>query len=195
MEGLVSSFIDVVVRPGKFYSSMSRRGGFGEPIKFFLVFSSIGLMINIIGTSLIYGNLSLSYVPVLFFTLEAALFVGSFVAAMILHIVWKALGSKESYETSYRVFAYSAAISPFTSVIAFIPNVGIAISMVWVFILLIIASSKVHEIKQSLALAVWGLVGAFMIVLTLSYELGYKKTISIMAKNDTQTLSQQSEQQ
>ena len=192
--GVVSSFIDVVFRPGSFYSTMSRRGGFGEPISFFLIFSSIGLLINIIGTSLMFGNPSLSYVPVLFVALEAGLFVGSFVAALLLHIVWKALGSRESYETSYRVFAYSAAISPFTSIIAFIPDVGIAIAMVWVFILLIIASSRVHNVKQSVAFAVWGIVGALMIVLTLSYELGYKKTFSMMAKNTHQTMSDSARQ-
>ncbi|RMG73248.1 MAG: hypothetical protein D6710_03710 [Nitrospirae bacterium] len=119
----------------------------------------------------------------MFIAIEAGIFVGGFLAAFLLHILWKVLGSGENYETSYRVFAYTAAISPVTSVIAFVPALGVAIAMAWVFLLLIIATSRVHGIKKPVAVAVWGVVGVLMIMLTLSYELGYKDTVSLLAKS------------
>ncbi len=193
-ESVFSQFTGILFNPSRFYSSMPKKGGFGEPIKFFLLFSSIGLIINILGTSLMFGNPSLKDVPILFFSIEAAIFIGGFIAAFLLHILWRLIGSRESYETSYRAFAYTAAISPVTSVIAFLPTVGIALAMAWVFLLLIIASSKVHGIKQPLAVAVWGVVGALMIMLTLSYELGYKDAVSLIARTShtTATAAEQS---
>ncbi len=194
-EGVLSQFIGVLFNPFRFYSSMPKKGGFGGPIRFFLLFSSVGLLINILGTSLMFGNPSIKDVPLLFFSIEAGIFLGGFIAAFLLHLVWKVLGTEESYETSYRAFAYTAAISPVTSIIAFLPNIGIALAMAWVFLLLIVASSRVHGIKQPLAVAVWGVVGALMIMLTLSYELGYRGTVSFIAKsaNNTATAAQHSQ--
>lgn len=189
-EGVVSQFFGILFNPSRFYSTMPKQGGMGEPIRFYLIFSSIGLLINILGTSLMFGNPALKDVPLLFFSIEAGIFIAGFIAAFLLHLVWKVLGSEESYETSYRAFAYTAAISPVTSVVAFVPTVGIVLAMAWVFVLLIIASSRVHAIKQPLAVAVWGVVGVLMIMLTLSYELGYRGAVSLISKASHTSVAQ-----
>lgn len=99
----------------------------------------------------------------------------SFIAAGILFIIWKIMGSQENYETAYRCAAYSSGIIPVTSVLGFIPYLGSVAGLLWGFYLIITASIEVHKIKSSLVWTVWGIIAALFIILSLSVQYAARK--------------------
>ncbi|NOY64830.1 MAG: YIP1 family protein [Nitrospirae bacterium] len=174
---IVYTAVQVISNPRKFFSSMPREGGFKEPMTFFFAMAAIGWLINLTGTTLILGKSSVVSFLVMAIVGPAILFLSGFLGALILHIIWQILGSDASYETSYRTLAYATGISPLTSLISFIPVVGVPFSIAWAVFLIIIGSVEVHKIKNSLAWAVWGVVGLFLVVSTVVVQLNMHKTM------------------
>jgi hypothetical protein len=168
---------------------MPREGGFKEPMTFFFSMAAIGWLINLIGTTLILGKSSIISFLVMAVVGPAILFVSGFLGALILHIIWQILGSNASYETSYRTLAYATGISPLTSLISFIPVVGVPFSIAWAIFLLIIGSIEVHKVKNSLAWAVWGVLGLFLIVSTVVVQLNFHKNMTELRASSSMELT------
>ncbi len=177
-QSIISTSVQVITNPRKFFSEMDPSGGYAEPMKFFFAMAAIGWLINLVGTTLMLGKASLVSFLAMAIAGPAVLFIAGFAGALILHIIWQILGSNASFETSYRSVAYATGISPLTSLISFIPVVGVPFSIAWAIFLLITASVEVHKIRQSLAWAVWGVVGAFLIVSTITVQFFYNKNLS-----------------
>ena len=177
-QSIISTSVQVITNPRKFFSEMDPSGGYAEPMKFFFAMAAIGWLINLVGTTLMLGKASLVSFLAMALAGPAVLFIAGFAGALILHIIWQILGSNASFETSYRSVAYATGISPLTSLISFIPVVGVPFSIAWAIFLLITASVEVHKIRQSLAWAVWGVVGAFLIVSTITVQFFYNKNLS-----------------
>ncbi len=186
--GIVSKAVQVISNPRRFFSSMPREGGLKEPMTFFFTMAATGWLINLTGTTLILGKSSVVSFIVMAIVGPAILFLSGFLGALILHIIWQILGSDASYETSYRTLAYATGISPLTSLISFIPVVGVPFSIAWAVFLIIIGSVEVHKIKNSLAWAVWGVVGLFLIVSTVIVQLNIHKSISELRASSSMEL-------
>ena len=176
--GIISTTVQVISNPRRFFSSMPREGGFKEPMRFFFTMAAVGWLINLTGTTLILGKPSVVSFLVMAVAGPPILFLSGLLGALILHVIWQILGSDAPYETSYRTLAYATGISPLTSLISFIPVVGVPFSIAWAVFLLIIGSVEVHKIKNSLAWVVWGVVGLFLIVSTVVVQLNMHKNIS-----------------
>lgn len=186
---IISTAVQVISNPRRFFSSMPREGGFKEPMTFFFSMAAIGWLINLIGTTLILGKSSIISFLVMAVVGPAILFVSGFLGALILHIIWQILGSNASYETSYRTLAYATGISPLTSLISFIPVVGVPFSIAWAIFLLIIGSIEVHKVKNSLAWAVWGVLGLFLIVSTVVVQLNFHKNMTELRASSSMELT------
>ena len=115
-------------------------------ILLFLGLGRIGAMATGVG--------SLIFLPI-------AALIGSFIAAAILYVVWKLMGSEEPYETSYRCVAYAAAIYPIAGIVGAVPYLGSIIGMAWAMYLMGVASVEVYGRKQQNAYAVFGILGRF----------------------------------
>ena len=89
--------------------------------------------------------------------------VFGFIASFVLFIIWKIIGSRESFETAFRCYAYVSAIVPINTVISIIPYAGPVLGFVWMTYLIIIASVEVHKIKPLIA---WIVFGAICVVLS-----------------------------
>lgn len=96
--------------------------------------------------------------------------IGSFIVGGMLYLIWQAMGSKESFETSYRCAAYVAGIAPFALLLERIPYAGGILALAWGCGLLVIASERVHGIARTRALAVFGGVFAALALMSVVSE-------------------------
>lgn len=159
----------VITDPAGFYRVMPREGGYSEPLIFNLVMAAIAgaifAVLSIIGlTGAGFGGV------VAIIALPIIMLIGSFIAAAVLFVIWKLMGSSQSYQAAYRCVAYSYAILPVVTIIGVIPYVGTIVRTVWGVWLMVIASVEVHGRQQRTALIVFGILGVFSLMGGLSSE-------------------------
>jgi len=181
INGILPAAKEVITSPGEFYARMPRTGGFLQPLIFMVVLGVVsGLILSVLsliglapGEGLITGLAALIFVPII-------VGIFGFVGAAILFVIWKIMGSQESYETAYRCMAYTAAIMPITTVLNLIPYLGVVIGLVWVTYLLVTASIKVHDIKPQTAWIGFGVICAVFVFVSVSAEMAARKLSSDM---------------
>ncbi len=189
IRGILPTVREVIVNPGGFYATMPRSGGFLQPLVFMIVLGVVsGLILSVLsliglapGGGLITGLAALIIVPIL-------IGIFGFIVAAVLFVIWKIMGSQESYETAYRCMAYTAAIMPITTVLNLIPYLGVVIGLVWVTYLLVTASVKVHGIQTQKAWIGFGVICAVFVFASVSAEMAAKKLSSEMQAWETEML-------
>jgi hypothetical protein len=166
---LIDSAVDVIARPAVFFQRMSRSGGLLDPLMFLLM---IGVLTGLVNLALSPLLLDEPFVVALgsIVMIPVMLAVLGFVVAGALFLIWRLMGSRESFETSYRCVAYAAAILPITVVLGGIPYLGTFIVVMWWMLLLVVASVRVHGLRQPLAVAVFGAIGMLLVLMGLTVE-------------------------
>ena len=168
--------MSVLTSPSAFFREMPKTGGFVEPLIFMVVmgiiagliqtvFSLVGLHI---AAGMATGAASIILVPIL-------IAIVGFVGAAILFVIWKLLGSQESYETAYRCGAYISVLTPIATVLGLIPYIGSAIGIILVTYFLVIASVEVHSTPSQKAWLVFGIIGAILIIMNISAQYSARK--------------------
>lgn len=181
VSGIVSTALKVITNPSGFYREMPKTGGFQHPVIFLVAMMVVSMVIGYIGSLAHIGVSPMgggmmgagALAGIIIAPIIGLIF--SFIAAGILFVIWKIMGSQENYEMAYRCAAYSSGIIPVTSVLGFIPYLGSVAVLLWGFYLLIIASIEVHKIKSSLSWTVWGIIAALFIMLSLSAQYAARK--------------------
>lgn len=176
--------IKVVTSPAEFFREMPKTGGFVEPLVFMVIMGVVSGLISglyqaisgLLGLHL-YGGMqmgiaSIFLMPVMF-AAGAAIF--GFVSAAILFVIWKVMGSGESYETAYRCIAYLAALSPITTLLGAIPYLGGAIGLVIITFYFVTASVQTHGIPAQRAWIVFGILAAIFIVFSVSAQIAARR--------------------
>ncbi|MCE5194225.1 MAG: YIP1 family protein [Nitrospiraceae bacterium] len=184
IENLLSTAVKVITNPWGFYREMPKTGGFQDPIIFFIVMVVIAMVIGFIGALLHIGGAPIgvmagtagALIGIIIGPIVGLVF--SFVAAAILFVIWKIMGSQENYEVAYRCAAYSSGIVPITTILGFIPYIGSLLALIWGFYLLIVASIETHKIKSNVAWLVWGIIAAIFIIVSLSAQIAARKFAS-----------------
>ncbi len=182
-----SSVIDdakkIILSPADFFAGMAKQGGYVEPMIFVAVMGLLaGLVtavVSLLGGGFMMGMtggfLSIIIIPVF-------AVIGSFIGAVIMFVIWKLMGSTESYETAYRCVAYSSAIYPVSAIAGLVPYLGTAVSVVWGIWLMIVASTTVHNIEAKKAQIVLGILGAIALLLNLSGERNSRQMEKMMGE-------------
>jgi len=178
LKEIVETAIKVLTSPQTFFKGMPKEGGYVKPLIFMIVMGVVGGLIqsifNIIGlrvaTGLAMGVASIILVPIVI-----AIF--GFVGAAILYLIWKLMGSQEEYETAYRCAAYISALTPITCVLGIVPYIGGAVGVALAMYLTIIASIEVHRIPSQKAWLVFGIIGAILILLTITGEISSRRMV------------------
>jgi len=168
--------VKVLTSPQAFFKEMPKTGGYVQPLIFMVVMGVIGGLIqsifSIIGlkvaTGLAMGVASIILVPIV-----TGIF--GFVGAAILYLIWKVMGSQEDYETAYRCVAYISALTPITSILGIIPYIGGAVGIALAMYFTIIATIEVHRIPSQKAWLVFGIIGAILILLTITGEISSRR--------------------
>jgi len=183
LRDIPTTAVRVITNSASFFREMPKAGGFVEPIIFA---AGIGLASGVatvilaifgLGYAHSFGSAILYLVLMPFFT---PLF--GFLGALILYIIWKILGSQESYETAYRCGAYASAITPLTTLINVIPYIGGIIGLLWFTYLVVVASSEVHSIDRKKAWTVFGIIFIIFAIMSLTSEFAARRMASKMEK-------------
>ncbi len=180
MEKLISTvsetMMQVITNPVGFYQSMPRSGGFVEPLVFAIIMGVIGgvlqAILGVFGIGFT-GTILMALASIIIGPIMIAIF--GFVGAAILFVIWRLLGSRESYETAYRCGAYATAVTPVTSILNVIPFLGPALGVAWMAYLMIIASIQVHQVKPKIALIVFGILGGLLVLSSIGSQFAAKK--------------------
>ncbi|RQW83284.1 MAG: hypothetical protein EHM79_16555 [Geobacter sp.] len=182
--GIPQTVIKVVTAPAEFFREMPKTGGFVEPLVFMVIMGAISGLLgglfqavsSMLGLHLYVGMqmgiASIVLLPIMF-ALGSAVF--GFVSAAILFVIWKLMGSGESYETAYRCVAYLAALSPLTTVLGIIPYIGGAIGLVIFTFYLVTASIQTHGIAAQRAWLVFGILAAIFIIFSVSAQIAARR--------------------
>jgi len=165
----------VVTSPSAFFREMPKTAGFVEPLIFMVIMGIIsGLLQTIFSiVGLHFGFMAMTVWSIILVPIY--LIIGGFIGAAILFVIWKLMGSQESYETAYRCGAYLAVLMPIITVLGLIPYLGSAVGIaLWVYFV-VIASVEVHKIHSQKAWLVFGIIGAILIILNISGQITARK--------------------
>ena len=174
---VIAQIKQIITDPVAFYKNMPKTGGYGEPIIFLLVAAVAG--------GIVYAGLSIiGLTPGPNFAGLGAIIafpigglIGSFIAAGVLFVIWKLMGSPENFETAYRCVAYSFALMPALAVLMILPYLGTILRTLWATWLVIIQSTEVHGRAKKTAQLVFGIIAALMILSGLSSEYATRQAM------------------
>jgi hypothetical protein len=171
LNSILNTALGVITNPVGFFRDMPKSGGFVPPLIFAVI---IGVVAGIVRTLLgVFGvGFAGTFFMAVMLIIITPLLVGifGFVGAAIMFLIWRLMGSQESFETAYRCGAYASAITPITYLIQIIPYLGGLVGLAWMMYLIVIASIEVHNINAQKAWTVFGVLFALFAVLTLWSE-------------------------
>ncbi len=176
LNGIKESAIKVLTSPQTFFKEMPKTGGYIKPLIFMIVMGVIGGLIqslfSLIGLQVATG-LAMGVVSIVLVPIVVGIF--GFVGAAILYLIWRLMGSQEEYETAYRCVAYTSALTPITCVLGIVPYIGGAVGIALAVYFTIIASIEVHRIPSQKAWLIFGIIGALLILLTITGEISSRR--------------------
>jgi hypothetical protein len=166
----------VLTSPSEFFKEMPKTGGFVEPLVFMIAMGVVaGLLQSIlsvlrlqVGAGMAMGLGSVIILPIL-------IGIFGFVGAAILFLIWKLMGSQESYETAYRCGAYIGVLTPISALLHLIPFVGAAVGVLLMTFFLVTASVAVHSIPSRKAWLVFGIIGGLLVFFSVSAEFAARR--------------------
>ena len=166
-KGFFGAFIEtlqmVLTRPSDAFTVMKREGGFGEPLIYALIggcvggvvsflfslgLQSIGILAdrhNALATMAGMGIGSLAFIILLPLLIVIGLFIGTAIVHICLMIVG---GAKQSFETTFRVLAFSQGS---TGPLQMIPLCGGLIAGIWALVINCIGLARAHETETGRA--------------------------------------------
>ncbi len=172
--------VKVVTDPAQFFRDIPKTGGYIEPLVFMVIMGAasgvlVGLLqaiSHILGLNLFFGSqLGLSALIIMPIMYAVVFAIFGFVMAAILFVIWKLMGSRESYETAYRCTACLSALAPIAAVLNVIPYLGGALALIIGTYYLVTASVQTHGIPSQKGWLVFGILAAIFIVFSVSAQI------------------------
>lgn len=174
--GIVGTFIAVVTRPGEFFTAMPRTGGFVQPLIFMIIMGVAGGIVRaVLGMLGLVHGLAVAMALASIVLTPILVVIFGFIGAAILFVIWKLMGSEQDFETAYRCTAYGSAISPITQVFAVIPYLGAVLALAWWTLILVLASTRVHQIRQGVAATVFGIIAVIFAVVSVGAQIAARR--------------------
>lgn len=176
VQGIIDAAKQVIMDPVGFYRGMPKTGGFGDPLVFAVALGVVtGVIQAVLGLVHLGGSAVGMAALSLIILAPIWVLIGGFIGAAIVFVIWKLMGSTESYETAYRCGAYSMAVAPITTLAGVIPVVGGLVGVAWMVYLLVIASVEVHKLPARKAWLVFGIIGALLALMSLGAQSAARK--------------------
>lgn len=150
----------VLLNPTRTFADMKTEGGLGTPIIYALILGSIGGIIGLVwqglfssissvigraGVGEFAGLATFGAIKFIIIVIFMPLFivVGLFISSGICHLCLMIVGgANKSYETTFRVFAYTAGS---TALIQIVPICGALVAGIWALVCEIIGLREAHE--------------------------------------------------
>ena len=154
-KGLYETFKGVLFSPGNLFSTMTHKGGIGEPLAFGLLLGSLGIMFGVFWQFLMMGDRLVSSWPnvmgqfgpgLIFFILMVLtplyVLISLFVISGILHLCLLIVGAgRNGFEATFRIIAFSQSVN----LLGLVPFVGGVIGWCWQIIVQVIGLREMHE--------------------------------------------------
>ncbi len=180
-QGYVTKYTDIIQKiimaPAVFFREMPKSGGFVDPLIFMVV---MGFLAGIVGAivALLGIGLRVSFMMAIGSVIIVPVFtvIFGFIGAGVLFLIWKLMGSQETYEVAFRCLAYATAISPITGLFGAIPYIGGALGLVWMTYLLVNASTEVHNLQARTSWIVFGAICAVLALTSINSQITARKT-------------------
>ena len=168
-KGMFSAFIEtlqmVLTRPGEAFTAMRREGGLGEPLLYAVIGGSIGGIVSflfsmglqslgVLGGSREHNPFAamvgIGAGSILFIIfLPLFICIGLFIGAGVIHVCLMIVGgAKQSFETTFRVVAYTHGS---TGPLQMVPVCGGLIAGVWALVVYCIGLARAHETETGRA--------------------------------------------
>lgn len=163
--------LSVILKPTEFFPDMPKTGGYVEPLIFMVVMAALTAVAMAIAGMIGFGPvgmMAMGFVGVIILPIAVAIF--GFVAAAIMFVIWKLMGSNEEFETAYRCVAYGYAYAPVAALVSGVPYLGTLISTLWPMALMALASIHVHGRSTNASWAVFGILGLVFAVMGIGAE-------------------------
>lgn len=176
VEDIINTVKKVILAPAEFYRGMPKVGGLVDPLIFAVALGVVSGAIQAV-LGLLHLGVRVSVMAALSMIILAPIWIviGSFIGGAILFVIWKLMGSNESFEAAYRCGAYASAISPIMALLGVIPLAGSLVGLAWMMFLLVTASVEVHKLPAKKAWLVFGIIGAVLALLSLGSYAAAKK--------------------
>ncbi|MGA2223774.1 MAG: YIP1 family protein [Syntrophobacteraceae bacterium] len=168
----IVEIVQSVIRdPASFYRQMQRSGGFADPFVFAVAMGVAAGVVRAVLNLLVFGFAHF-FTMVMIMLIITPILTGlfTFVSAAILFVIWRLLGSQQSYEVSFRCAAYALAIIPITAALYFIPYLGVVAGLAWTTYILVCASVEVHGTELKIAWIVFGVIFAILAIGSVSIQ-------------------------
>ncbi len=177
---ILEQTIGVIINPAVFFRSMSKTGGYADPVIFLILMGVVAALIRIVLSFIGLGNIGMMATAGItaIIVLPIFLVIGGFISAAFAHLFWRALGSDEDYETAFRCMAYITAIAPVTALFLTVPYIGGILTTVWGMFLMIIASVETYHIARKKAQTWFGITGVILILFGLSSEYAARNALA-----------------
>jgi hypothetical protein len=162
-KGQVDIAIKLIASPVDFFRAMPKSGGLLDPVLFLILTVLIDVILVFVESFVKHGAGAYGFGMLVGALVIVSLIavILSFFAAGILYAIWSFMGSKESYETSYRCMAYMQIVVPFAILISVVPYLGL-LGIAWWLYLMVIATMTVHDLPVKPALLVFGIIAALI---------------------------------
>lgn len=148
-----NTWLKVMKTPAEFFEQMPTEGGYAAPIKF----AVISYLIAGIGLTII--SLGVGFPLIIMMPIMGV--IGLFIGGLFIHIFFKIVGGKGTYEGTVRLLAYASA----TMALGWIPLLGILANIYLVY-MEVIGGAKVHKIST-----LSSLIAVFVIPLIIAIVL------------------------
>jgi hypothetical protein len=161
----------IVIDPGGYFDNMPRSGGYAEPLVFVTV---MGLLAGVLGAVLssftmsAMGDMRMGLGSII--VMPIAAIIGSFVFAFIMWVIWKLMGSREDFETAYRIVTATMVILPVSAIVGLVPYFGTVVINAWLIWMMVLGSVLVHRLNKQKSIIVICVLGAIIMLVNLSGE-------------------------
>lgn len=160
-KGLIGIAIKLIADPADFFRTMPKIGGLLDPMFYLVMTVLLDVMLISVASFVTHGagvnDLGMLVGSLIIAPLIAVIL--SFFVAGIFFAIWSFMGSKESYETSYRCLAYTQITIPVAILISLVPYLGL-LGIAWWLYLMVTATREVHKLPAKPALLVFGIIAA-----------------------------------
>ncbi len=163
LEDVLPTMIEVLSDPRAFFSAMPREGGYEAPGTFAVVMLLVDAVIFGL-SSLLHLHFLGIIAALIFVPLLGA--IGMAIGAAIVLFLSRALRGEATFESSFRIVAYSSALLPVAALAALIPYLPILVQAYGIYIF-IVAVIAVHKIEEQRAWTVLGGIGAVLVLMAL----------------------------
>ena len=132
--GFKRTWKNVMKNPRRFIEQMPTEGGYSDPVKF----AAISYLVAGIGLTLITAGVGFPLIIIM----PIMGIIGIFIGGLFLHIFFKVVGGKGTYEGTVRLLAYASA----TMALSWIPLVGILANLYMIY-MEVMGGTKIHKIS------------------------------------------------